>query len=99
MYAEVGRNTLDPGNMPSREVIQRLQALLAQQPGYRGYLALEAGEGQRVYLRLWDSPEAAQAALASEAVRDFLAQHVRPLIRGGEMIGQGPVIHCDFSKV
>ena len=98
MYAEVGRNTLDPQNPPSWRVVQEMQSLLARQPGYRGYLALEAANDQRVFIRLWDSAEAADAARSNPAIRTFVAEHVSPGVKGREIIGEGAVIHHDFSK-
>ena len=98
MYAEIGRNTLDLQHLPSREVVQQMQAVLAEQPGYCGYLAVETGAAQRIFIRLWDSAAAAEAASKSAAVRAFVAAHVTPAIIQREILGQGPVIHYDFSR-
>ena len=97
MYAEVGRNTLDPENPPSRDVVQEMQSLLARQPGYRGYLALDAGPGQRVFIRLWDSAAAANAARSDLGIRAFVAQHVSPGVKQRELIGEGEVLHHDLG--
>jgi len=97
MYAEVGRNTLDPQHPPGLDVVQQMQSVLAEQPGYRGYLALDTGDGQRVFIRLWDSAAAADAARSNAAVKAFVAQHVSPGVTR-RVIGQGKVVHHDFSK-
>jgi quinol monooxygenase YgiN len=99
MYAEVGRNTLDPGLGPDLKVVQEMQRVLAQQPGYRGYLAVDTAGDQRVFIRLWDSSAAAEAARSSAAVKAFVAQHVSPGVTRREVLGLGEVVHHDFSKV
>lgn len=99
MYAEIGRNTLDPQRLPSVEVVKRMQVLLAELPGYRGYLALEAGDARRIFLRLWDSAAAAKAAGESVTVRAFREKHIGPAVTLQEILGRGPVIHCDFGRI
>lgn len=99
MHAEIGRNTLNSQLLPSPEVIQRFQLLLAEQPGYRGYVAIEAGDAQRVFLRLWDSAAAAKAGSNAAAVRTFREKYIAPAVTLQEILGQGPVIHCDFSGI
>ena len=99
MYAEVGRNTLDSEHRPDLKVVQGMQSVLAQQPGYRGYLAVDTADNRRVFIRLWDSAAAAEAARNSAAVKAFVAQHVDSRITRREVIGEGDVVHHDVSKV
>ena len=99
MHVEIGRNTLDPQNLPGPEVIQQLQALLAQQPGYRGYLAVEIGDGQRVFVRLWDSAADAKGATENPALREFTAKYISPAVTHREVVGHGPAIIFDFSEL
>jgi heme-degrading monooxygenase HmoA len=97
MYAEVGRNSLDPSNMPSVEVLQKLQSILAKQPGYRGYLAIEGQNSQRIFVRIWDSADAAKAASESAELKAFTDEHISPGVTHREPIGRGPVLHCDMT--
>ena len=97
MYAEVGRNTIDASNAPSTEVLQQLQALLAKQPGYRGYIAIEGQDSQRVFVRLWESPAAAKAASESEEVKLFVEANISPGVTNRESIGRGQVLHSDLA--
>ena len=96
MYAEIGRNTLDPDKVPSMEVLQQLQSLLAKQPGYLGYMALESDNAQRVFVRMWESEEAARAAGESDEIRTFSAIHIIPAVTTRELIGKGTVLLCDL---
>jgi heme-degrading monooxygenase HmoA len=99
MFAEVGRNTLDAQHPPDLDVVRQMQDVLSQQPGYRGYLAVDTADDQRVFVRLWDSAEAAEAARNSAAVKAFVARHVSPGVTRREVIGYGEVVHHDFSKL
>ena len=97
MYAEVGRNTLDPQNTPSLDVLKQIQALLAKLPGYRGYMAIEGEDSQRIFVRVWDSEAAAEAARSAVEIKLFTEQHITPGVTHREQIGQGKVLHSDVK--
>ncbi|MEM8974236.1 MAG: antibiotic biosynthesis monooxygenase [Pseudomonadota bacterium] len=99
MFAEVGRNTLDPSRMPNVEVLQELQALLAKQPGYRGYLAIEGQDHQRIFVRIWDTEAAAKAASQSEELKRFSEHHISPSVAEREVIGRGQLLHSDLVQL
>ena len=98
MYVEIGRNTLDPENLPGPDVLERLQALLATKHGYRGYLAVDIGENQRAFVRLWDSEADAKAASEDDEIRQFSAENISPSVTQREVIGNGPALHHDLSR-
>lgn len=99
LYAEVGRNTLDPLNVPSVDVVRELQALLARQPGYRGYIAIEGDNYQRTFIRVWDSADAAKAAREAPELQRFRVVNIAPSVTLNESLGSGPVLHADFTRM
>jgi len=60
--------------VPSLDALKQLQLILARQPGYKGYIAVESENTQRVFVRLWESEAAAQAANESDELKVFRAK-------------------------
>jgi len=98
MYAIVGEITIKAGNEErAAPLIQELQQLRARQPGYRGSVTVDAGEGRMLLLALWDSEEQATAAgqvLMPEGERLLGDIRTGPPRR----LGRGTVRHDDISR-
>lgn len=79
-----------------------MQAIRARQPGYRGWLLIDTGDGKRLGIYLWDSLAEGEAGTPTRnaemsAVSDA---HFRPYLVGpGRPIGRGPIVGCDVSKM
>jgi hypothetical protein len=102
MYAIVAEYPYDPAHPPTEEALAEMQAIRAQQPGYRGWLLIDTGDGRRLGVYLWDSPEEADAGSPSNnaAMNSISDQHFRPYLIGpGKRLGRGRVIGSDVSKM
>ena len=98
MYAVIREATRRPEmDEPGRAARQEFFALRARQPGFRGSLTVDAGEGRVVTIALWESEQAQAAAagtLAPEAER-----LMAPSVAGGpaRIVYQGPVVANDLT--
>ena len=98
MYAVVRENTYDPTKLAQgSEQFAEFQALHASQPGYRGTIVVDAGNGRHLIVNLWATEEDATAALpkVAPAVQRLLG----PLMAGpSQLIGTGPVVLTDLTQ-
>jgi hypothetical protein len=96
MYAIVRKNTYDPGKLARGQVqLREFNKLHAQQPGFRGSLSVDIGEGRSIIVNLWDDKRSAEAALP--AMVPAVQQFVEPLFaRPSELLGSGPMTLTDF---
>lgn len=98
MFAVVRRTAYDPAQLAQvRERLAEFQPLHADQPGYRGTLVVDAGDGRWLTVNLWETQEQATAALPAvgPAVRRLLG----PLQAGpSEVLGAGPVVLTDLAR-
>ncbi len=75
--------------------LDEFQRLHASQPGYIGSLSVEAGQGRRVVVNLWQSE--AQAFAGREALEPAVRRLVEPLLAApAELLGAGPVVDNDL---
>lgn len=97
MFAVIRDNRFDPEKLISEaQSVERFQATHAAQPGYRGNLTIDAGNGRHLLVTLWDSEAKAQAARAAlePAIRDF----VMPILaEPSQFIGSGEVVYDDMT--
>lgn len=98
MYAVARRNTFDPDRLAAgRAQIDEFQAIHAAQPGHRGSLLVDAGDGRWLIVNLWESERHARAAwprLIPEVQR-----LLEPLMAGpSEPLGAGPVVIADLPQ-
>ena len=70
---------------------QEFARILAETPGLRGTLSLDAGEGRHVSIAVWDSAAAAQAAgpVLGPHYQRLLAPHTES---PGKLVYEGPVV-------
>jgi len=98
MYATVREVTFKAGTEErAAPLIQEFRQLRARQPGYRGTVTVDAGEGRTLTLTLCDSQEQAVAArrlLMPEAERLMGDSWASP----SRILGEGTVSHDDISR-
>lgn len=91
MYALVRNNSFAQAMLArGGQQFAEFDALHAGQPGYRGTVSIDIGNGRQLAVNLWESEESAIAALPvmGPAVKRLLEP-----MRGGpsELVGAGPV--------
>ncbi len=98
MYAVVRDNTYDPSKLAQgRERLAEFQAIHARQPGYRGGIVVDAGDGHWLTVNLWESEEQAIAALP--ALVPEVQRLLEPMMAGpSHLIGTGPVVLTDLAR-
>ncbi len=98
MYATVREATFKSGNEErAAPRLQEFWQLRARQPGYRGNVTVDAGEGRSLILTLWDSEEQATAArrvLEPEGERLMGDLRASP----SRILGEGTVRQDDLSR-
>ena len=102
MYAIVAEYPYDPAHPPTADALAQMQALRAQQPGYRGWLLIDTGAGKRLGISRWDSLAEGDAGTptAHPAMGQVADEHFRPYLVGpGRTLGRGRVVGCDVSQV
>ena len=97
MYAIVRKNTYDLGKLAGgQEQLREFNRRHAQQPGFRGSLSVDIGDGQSIIINLWGDRESAEAALP--AMIPIVKQFVEPLLAAPpELLGSGPVTLTDLN--
>ncbi len=97
MYAIVRMNTYDLGKLArGQEQLREFNRRHARQPGFRGSLSVDIGEGRSIVVNLWDDRQSAEAALP--AMVPVVQQFIEPLLAGpSELIGSGPATLTDFQ--
>ena len=98
MFAQVRESTYDLDKLSQGQAQQdEWRALQARQPGFAGVVAVDAGNGRRVTLLLWESE--AQATAAQEVLAPAAARLLGPLRTvQSQVIVQGPVLRTDLAK-
>ena len=99
MYAIVRENTYDPAKLAQgSEQLAEFQALHARQPGYRGTINVDAGDGRWLIVNLWETEEHAAAALP--LMIPVVQRLIEPLMAGpSRLIGTGPAVLADLTAV
>ena len=101
MYARITELNFTPDKLPDEQVILQFNQLRAQQPGYRGNIIVDLGNGRRLNVILHDTKEQSEAAVptTNAALRPFAEQHLTPLMTAPPRpVGEGQVIFTDLSK-
>jgi hypothetical protein len=98
MFAVVREATYDPekraGGGGQLEEFARLRA---RQPGYRGTVTVDTGNGRTLSLALWETEQQAQAASAT--LRPEAERLLGPLWTDpSQWIASGPVLQDDIPK-
>jgi hypothetical protein len=99
MYARVTELTYAPDKLPNQQLMDQFNQLRAQQPGYRGNLIIDLGNGRRLNIIFHDTKEQSEAAVptTNEALRPFVEQHLMPLMTAPpRLVSEGPVIFTDL---
>ena len=98
MYAIVRDNTYDPAKLAEgQQQLDEFQALHAREPGYRGSVVIDAGEGHWLTVNLWDSEEHAAAALPK--LLPVVQRLLEPMMVGpSRIVGAGPVVTMDLVR-
>ncbi len=99
MYAVVRVLRYDPVKLSSASrQLEEFQQLHASQPGYIGSLSVEASQGRRVVINLWQTE--AQAFAGREALEPAVRRLVEPILAApAELLAAGPVVDNDLVNV
>ena len=98
MYAILRQTPYDTERLASaEEALAEFQAVHAAQPGYAGNIVVDAGDGQRFTVTMWESENDAAAA------RAVLEPHVRRLLQPltvgpSQLLGVGEVVTTDLTR-
>ncbi len=98
MFATVREATFDAEKRARGQAqVEEFARIRAQQPGYRGSLTVDAGNGRMLIVSLWETAEqgrAAQAALDPQAQRLIV-----PLMSASpHVLGSGEVAYDDLTR-
>jgi hypothetical protein len=98
MYAIVRDTTYDPAKLrDGSDQIAEFQEIHARQPGYRGTVVVDVGNGRWLSVNLWESEQHSQAALP--AMIPVVQRLIEPLTAGpSQLVGAGPVVLTDLAK-
>lgn len=98
MYAVVRDNTFESETLRTGgDNIAEFQAAHAARVGYRGSIEVDAGDGRRITLTLWNSREDAEAARV--ALGPVIQHTLTPLMaKPSALIGTGEVIFDDIPR-
>ncbi|HEX5505306.1 MAG TPA: hypothetical protein VFW96_21995 [Thermomicrobiales bacterium] len=97
MYAIVRESTYDVAKLAQAGAqLAEFQNLHAARPGYRGNVVVDAGEGRRLTVTLWETED--QAAAARAALEPKIRRLLGPLQAGpSRVIGVGGVVATDLA--
>lgn len=97
MYAIVRRTPYQQDKLPQvTEGLAEFQKVHAAQRGYLGTVIVDAGDGVWLTLNLWESEQAAAAALPTMV--PVVQRILDPAMRGpSEIIGAGAVVLTDLT--
>ena len=98
MYAIVRENTFDPITLrDAGPALDEFQEIHDSQPGYRGTLVVDAGDGRSLTVNLWESEQRATAALP--IMVPVVQRLVEPLMAApSRLIAGGPVTMTDLTR-
>ena len=98
MYAAVVEASYQPGHEAGEQEHKQMLELLAAQPGYRGALILDAGEGRHLAVSIWESAAARQAAADNPEIRRFLSRLDERQATPRRLVAAGTVMASDLSR-
>jgi hypothetical protein len=98
MYAIIRKNTYDPAKLAhAGHALAEFQALHAAQPGYAGSIDVDAGDGQRIIVNLWQTEQNARAG--QTVLVPHLQRLLEPLMAGpSQFVGFGEVAASDLTR-
>jgi hypothetical protein len=96
MYAIVRDNAYDTTKLAEGQAqLAEFQVLHSQQPGYRGSLTVDIGNGRHIIVNLWEGEEYAGSALP--VMVPIVQRLVEPLLsKPSQLIGTGLVVMNDI---
>ncbi len=96
MFVVIRENTFDPKKLVRGQAqLEEFAALHARQPGYKGNLVVDAGNGRAIAVTLWDSEE--QGAAARAVVEPAAVRLLQPLLTvPSRLLGSGNVVSQDL---
>lgn len=97
-YAILRSTRYDPDALADAEAeLKEFQRLHAAQPGYAGNIVIEAGDGTRFTLTLWESEQ--HAAEARAALGPVVQQVLDPLmVEPAQLLAVGPLLASDLAR-
>ncbi len=98
MYAIVRDTTYDPAKLAEgQQQFDEFQTVHARQPGYRGSLVVDAGNGRQLAVNLWESEQDARAALPRMVPE--VERLLGPMMAGpSQLVASGPVVLADIAE-
>jgi hypothetical protein len=98
MYAIIRDTTYDPAKLSQgQDRLAEFQAVHARQPGYRGSIVVDAGNGRWLAINLWETE--ADAAAALPRMVPEVARLIEPMMAGpSQLVGAGPVVLADLPR-
>lgn len=98
MYAIIRMNTYDPVKLAQAgPALAEFQQLHAAQPGYAGSIDIDAGDGQRVIVNLWQTEQDARAGMTM--LVPHLQHLLEPLMAApSQLVGVGEVAASDLTR-
>ncbi len=98
MYVVVRDLRYDPLKLSSASgQMAEFQQLHASQPGYLGSLTVDAGEGRRIVVNVWETE--VEAFAGREALEPAVRRLIEPLLTApAALLGAGPVVDNDLFK-
>ncbi len=97
MYAIIRKNTYDPARLAhAGPALAEFQELHAAQPGYAGSIDIDAGDGQRIVVNLWQTEHDARAGMT--VLVPHLQRLLEPLMTSpSQLIGVGEIAASDLT--
>jgi hypothetical protein len=97
MQAVVRKVSYDPKALAeASEQVREFERIHAEQPGYAGNVVVDLGDGERIMITLWETPE--DAAAARSALGPVVQELLAPLERApSHLLGAGEVIRTDVA--
>ena len=98
MYAIIRKNAYDPAKLAhAGPALAEFQDLHAAQPGYAGSIDVDAGDGQRIIINLWQTEHDARAGMT--VLVPHLRRLLEPLMAGpSQLLGVGEVAASDLAQ-
>src|SRR5690348_757084 len=98
MYAIIRDTTYDPAKLAEgRDRLAEFQDVHARQPGYKGSIVVDAGNGRWLAVNLWES-EADAAAALPRMVREVERLLAPMMVGPSQLVGAGQVVLADLPR-
>lgn len=96
MYSVIRENFYDPAKLAkAQKQMDEFEAVHAAQPGYRGHMVVDLGNGHMVIVTLWETEPLARKA--REALEPEIQRLLVPLMsEPSHLVGAGPVVVSDL---